>query len=303
MHTAIVTMINNEGFFLPLWISHYGNIEGANLVIIDHGTTDGSTNKCQMSNVSYVNVPQSRPYSEMDRCNFVSDFCNSLRYYYDCVIFTDVDEFLVLDPNIEDDIITHIAKNGTKVIAPIGLNVVQLLGEEKTIDINKPVFEQRNYAYFDTTYCKPIITKQSVKWRPGFHYCNQSSALDESIYLFHLRDFDLENSILRSETRVNSLLESGRSPETVFANSGYTGKRAIGLWGRPANSIRKKFDNYQSFERIEGPQFDFSKEPGMVKLSEIIDESGTYKRMVREIGNKLHKIPSDFSRSITGLRG
>jgi hypothetical protein len=193
--TAVVTMVYNEDLFLPLWSTYYGRHFGHDhCYVVDHGSSDGTTDRenCP-SNV--VKIPRS-PKHNQKRTRFLSDFCSSLLEWYDTVIYTDVDEFLVPDPNDYKDFADFCANRKHATVNAIGFNVVHRPDVEPNIDPSRPILPQRQYVRFEFAMCKPLVTSEAIKWIPGFHHSDRPMAFD-GLFLFHLHNFDLASGLLR----------------------------------------------------------------------------------------------------------
>src|SRR5207245_2233428 len=95
MRTAVVTFVYNEAVYLPIWRGYYGEIFGEqNLFVIDHSSSDGSTNRLGVVNKLWLHRDE---LDEHKRCVFMSSFATALLEYFDTVIYTDCDELLVPD--------------------------------------------------------------------------------------------------------------------------------------------------------------------------------------------------------------
>jgi hypothetical protein len=56
---AIITMVYNESFNLPIWIKHYRRTApNANLFVVDHSSDDGSTDN--LSGVNKIALPRDK---------------------------------------------------------------------------------------------------------------------------------------------------------------------------------------------------------------------------------------------------
>jgi hypothetical protein len=197
MHIAIVTMVYNESINLPIWIRHYkAHCPGATLFVIDHGSDDGTTNG--LSGVNLVPFPRT-PFDDQTRIEIISDMQHSLLRLYDVVIYTDCDEMLVADPRIHLSLGSFLATVESDAIAPIGLNVHQLLGTETPIDLQAPILGQRRFARFASSMCKPSISRVPLLWVPGFHWCNRIPDYRNDLFQFHLKWMDLGASLGRLE--------------------------------------------------------------------------------------------------------
>lgn len=188
MRIAAFTMVYNEPFFLRLWAAHYGREVGAeNLYCLDHGSTDGSTAGVVANT---IRLPRGE-FAEVPRARCVSHFQASLLAYYDAVIFSDADELLVADPARHPGLASLIAASRQPTLRAIGCDIVQVTGTEGPLDPTRPVLAQRGFARFNPRYCKPLISRVPLDWRPGFHHCPQPAAIDPDLYLLHLKYADV----------------------------------------------------------------------------------------------------------------
>lgn len=187
MKIAAFTMVYNEPLFLRLWAAHYGREVGAeNLFCLDHGSTDGSADGVVANT---IRLPRGE-FAEVPRARCVSHYQASLLSYYDAVIFSDADEFLVADPARHAGLADLIARSRHPTLRAIGCDVVQVTGAEGRLDPAQPILAQRGFARFSPRYCKPLVSRVPVVWRPGFHHCPQPAELDPDLYLFHLKYAD-----------------------------------------------------------------------------------------------------------------
>lgn len=211
---AVITTVYNEDVFLPIWLRHYGGLLGyQNLYVIDDGSTDGST-----SNIGPVNVVH-RPKAAIDqyiRAATVSELLNELLAHYEIVIFTDVDELLVLDPLLKRDLGDHLLQVPAKHMNAFGLNVLHDPLSEPAYDPNHPILKQRRWLQYERGYCKQLVHKDPAYFFPGFHRTTSPTNMIPGLYLFHLRACDYNTSHKRI-TRRNNLDWSDRS---LSANHG-----------------------------------------------------------------------------------
>lgn len=192
MTIAAITMVHNEAAFLPLWLDHYGAQFGPeHLYVIDDGSTDGCTDDPRIGNL--VSKRKS-PLDEDDRAALISAFHERLLGFYDVVLYTDADEFIVADPDGGMGLADYIRRNRFSCRAPIGLELLHRRTVEGRIDLAADLFGQRRFVRFDIEYSKPLISRRPIRWRVGFHHCDLAYEIDCNLVLFHLRSIDHELS-------------------------------------------------------------------------------------------------------------
>ena len=184
---AAVTMVYNEPEYLPIWIRHYTRHVGArNCYIIDHGSTDGSTDDVGGCNI--IRIPRS-PYDPVQQSAFSAKFCSSLLSWYGRVLLSDVDEIMLPDPLVASTLSAYATQNLPEVVNAIGLNLVHRLDHEPDVDLSQPIIAQRPYAFACSPMCKPIMIARDVRWAGGSHSADAVVSFAD-LYAFHLRWFD-----------------------------------------------------------------------------------------------------------------
>lgn len=191
---AAVTMVYNENVFLPIWLRHYGQQVGLeNCIVVDHGSDDGSTSA--LGAAGHVRLPRSA-YDSHQQTRFNSEFVSSLLQYYHYVIYSDVDELLVADPNVAQSLAAYCCRDLPEVVTAIGLNSIHCFETEPALDLARPIAEQRRYVFPASPMCKPLVTRRALTWAPGCHAADAPTVFDH-LYLFHLRWFDLPQGTVR----------------------------------------------------------------------------------------------------------
>jgi hypothetical protein len=183
---------------LRRWLRYYGGQLGAeNLLVVDHGSDDGSTDK--IAPASRIRLPRT-PFDDGKRADLISELASGLLRYYDVVMYTDTDEMLVADPDRFTSLKDYVSEIQTDAVRATGFEVFHNLDRENALDDSLPILSQRNFAQFSSAYCKPLIHRSPVHWRPGFHACNKHAPADPSLLLFHLRSVDQGEMLNRLET-------------------------------------------------------------------------------------------------------
>ncbi len=194
MRVCALTNVYNERLNLPIWRRHYGGQVGPeNLVVLDHGSDDGSTDDLRPASV--VRLPRT-PFNDPQRADLVSNFATGLLRFYDAVIYSDCDEMLVADPAEYRDLTDFAARMQGPAATAIGLNVKQNLVDEDALDSRKGILAQRSLVQFVSPMCKTLLATQPPSWGGGFHSSNFEPTFG-GLYLFHLRDVDLAMSLQR----------------------------------------------------------------------------------------------------------
>jgi len=199
---AIVTMVYNEPQHLTVWKRHYGSQVGEQACyVLDHGSTDGSTEN--LGHINRVRIPRS-PQDDERRARAIGQFCASLLEWYDSVIYVDVDELLVADPERFPSLISFAQSSFLPAVTATGFDVIHRLGTEMALDYSQLISLQRRHIRFSSAMCKTVLIRQPVTWAPGFHCCTE--ILPDpcpNLFLFHLRYADLDSGLQRlTRTRV-----------------------------------------------------------------------------------------------------
>jgi hypothetical protein len=207
----VITMVKNEQFMLGKWLDYYGGQFGRDrLLVIDDSTDDGSTDNLD---VPVLRIDSRRAKSDdfdFNRTQLVNHLAQGLLLYDDYVIYTDADEFLVADPDRYESLPAFLADNpGLDVVSGVGLNVLHNVREEPEFDPSRPILQQRHYAKFARRYCKPLIKRVPNKWGKGFHSIGHKYDVNTSLYLLHLKWYDLGTSLQRQGLRHSKMLQTG----------------------------------------------------------------------------------------------
>jgi hypothetical protein len=295
MKIAAVTMVFNEAVFLPIWLQHYGTAFGAeNLFVIDDGSTDHSTSQAE----SYHCLKKRRAaFDEEDRAALVGRLHRELLKHYDIVIYTDVDELIVVDPKLGLTLRDYLSATDFEYRNTVGFNVVHHVGHEAAISFDQPLFKQRKYAEFDLGYCKPLIAKVPMEWAPGFHWSGQLPPLyDTNLLLFHLRamDLDIAKARLKSLQQVtwsSNALTKRHSVQFRFSEADYVA-RHFTVTDAAAAGARSDFDFLMSVLQGEVPQTNiFVRIPDRFAESVVLAHQATPARAGRTGALAIH--PSD----------
>ena len=190
MRIKVVTDCISTGGYFPAWYKYYANEFGANsLHVFCYPEIESNISDFPLGGLHRIDGV----YQDDLRKATLTDFINSELRDTDIIIRVDVDEFLVPDPNrhrsLRDFIMTW---NGRHITAR-GFDVFQTL-KENELNFNQKILPQRSTCYALTALNKTCITRVSLIWGRGFHYCSLPPVFDD-VYLFHLKRGDINQQI------------------------------------------------------------------------------------------------------------
>lgn len=227
---AVITMARDEGDLLPLWVSHYARHVGIdNLVVLDDNSVDGSTAGlgCTVHRVPPLTGGLA---FEPVRMRLMNGIAGGLLAAYDYVVFVDVDEFLVTDPDVYPTLPDLLEDRGRpEALGVVGLNVVHIpSAEPDPLDLTRPLLEQRSFAKFTPLMCKPSVKRINAGWAVSSHGLKAPYTIDPELFMLHLKFAD------RSR-----LAEVARLRNEV---SKADGRAEDASWGRAADDMLAVFD-------------------------------------------------------------
>jgi hypothetical protein len=278
---AAVCMVFNEPDYLPIWIRHYSRHVGAeNCFVIDHGSTDGSTEN--LGTVNVLRLPRS-PYDPVQQSDFNSKFCASLLCWYDWILYSDVDEIFLPDPAVAGTLLEYCQNPLPEVVTAIGMNVLHAFPEEGDIDLARPITEQRRYAAVSSPVSKPNLLRRPVTWAPGSHSGNCRTVFDD-LYMFHLRWFDLGLGMRRLD----------RTRKMAWARDGAGSHQRV-----EDEKMSALFQGFARLNKIPAAEFSRSEGPIAEFIAQVLESRKTRERDIYKIsldiwGNSMLELPIRF---------
>lgn len=220
---AFATMVGDEPFFLPVWIAHYARFVPKEhlFILVDgpHRVLPPEAQGCQT-----LVLPHVTPGPGWDRVRWemISAFTAMLLGRFDVVVFNDVDEIIVADPDCGAGLLDLIGRaRDVGVISPFAVEVLHRIDlEPNALHNHAPLLSQRRYGRINASYCKPCITARRLNYSVGGHYADFPALhLDACLFLFHLRFAD--HAMLRArQTSRQELMAATTGPE-VTAGAGW----------------------------------------------------------------------------------
>lgn len=189
-------MVRSDEFFLKKWVSYYGERLGKeNLYIFFDGKDQEIPSCCEGTNAVLCDrVAGNVARADKGRIRFLSKRAEELFERYDIVIGTDVDEFLVVDPDLGLSLPEYLSSLKIKgSVSGLGIDVGQNLNTEQPIDPSRPFLEQRTYGYLSSRYTKTNTLSEPIEWGSGFHRVEgHQYHIDPNLYLFHFGCIDFK---------------------------------------------------------------------------------------------------------------
>jgi hypothetical protein len=188
---AVLADTTSSRFFFPLWYKYYaGQFGAAALNVVTYKGMKAQFGGFCLGNLWEVN----EAYEDGKRAAMMSDFVTILLRTHDVVIRSDVDEFLVPDPELYAGLKDFAERNTLPYVTARGIDVIETQGEQP-LDFEQPIFgRQRRFGVFSTSLNKTAVTSVPLRWAPGFHGASEPPVFS-SMYLLHLKFADMAQQV------------------------------------------------------------------------------------------------------------
>jgi hypothetical protein len=195
---AVLTMVQNEPIFLPIWLRYYSRFFGADdIYVLDHDTNDGSTERD-----GFVRIPvshESVDHTWMVRT--IEDHQRELLDRYDAVLVTDVDEIVAPRPEL-GTLGDYIDRLDEEFVNCWGYEIIHLVDREAPFHSSRGVLDQRRYWFPNGAYNKPALAMKPTRWVPGFHAREDGrTEPDPDLCMIHLHRMDYGICLARHRYR------------------------------------------------------------------------------------------------------
>ncbi len=210
MKIAAITTVRNDDMFLEKWVRYYGDQLGVkNLYVFMDGHDQEIPKATEGVNFLYLpHMPLKRVPAMRRRARVMSYLAKGLFKYFDAVIVTDVDEFLVVDPQLNTSLSEYLSESKSRSsLSGLGLDVGQHIKLEGSLDASRPFLDQREFAHLSSRYTKPSVAFRPVTWGSGMHRIKgKNFHIDPNLFLFHfgMVDYELATGKTADEDRLTS---------------------------------------------------------------------------------------------------
>lgn len=208
---SIFTIIQNEDFFLNIWLNYYKKFfSNEDIYILNHSSTTPTCLKIlseqKAAGVNIVNIHRDVSFDHAWLRNTVEKFQSFLLQSYECVVFAECDEIISPNPStfnrgLYNFILERFKSTGLDILKCAGFNVEHDVVNEPDIDLSKKVLMQRNKWRRTFIYDKPLISKVPCEWVNGFHTLSsgENVPLNTDLILIHLHKMDYKLCINKHE--------------------------------------------------------------------------------------------------------
>ncbi len=144
MKIAAITTVRNDEMFLEKWVRYYGDQLGVkNLYVFMDGHDQAVPKAAEGVNSLYLpHIPLKRVPAMRRRAQVMSYLARGLFKYFDAVIVTDVDEFLVVDPQLNTSLAEYLSQSKSRSsLSGLGLDVGQHINLEEPLDVSRPFLD------------------------------------------------------------------------------------------------------------------------------------------------------------------
>lgn len=200
MKKAVFTMMSHEEVMLPIWLSYYSRyFKGDDIYVLTHNSKEEHMRESR-EKFKFNELP--RNYGEIfntsEQLSIVKQFQKELLATYDYVLYTDIDEIVVPDPDLFTSLSEFIDQCNDDYVYAKGYEVIHNRDLEPALDLSQPpLLQQRKYWAFNINISKPLLSRISLSWINGFHqleedntYEKVSYKINPRLYLLHLKRMD-----------------------------------------------------------------------------------------------------------------
>jgi hypothetical protein len=218
LKTAIFTLVGDDPWRLRYWLRYYSRFFAEKDTFVLCHTVTGVGHCGALRGAQYVNVHWDTAYDHEWMLSAASRFHSFLMGSYERVIFVEVDEFLVPDPEKYKDLAAYLAE--VKEARASGVEILHTRNEPN-LDWDVNWFAQRSTWTKSTAYSKFLVCARTPRWGLGFHAVHDLPNFDPdpNLLLVHAHRIDYYEASERHKRAVNapwkkSEIEAGRGRQS-----------------------------------------------------------------------------------------
>ena len=172
------------------------------IYILDHQSTDGSTQNLDVNVIPLVNE---LAFDHQWLVNVISDFQHHLLQGYESVLFAESDELIYsLDEDLNVLIDKFVLDPDINFLSCHSHEVIQDLENEPSLNKTDEILKHRNNWFYWDMYDKTLLTKIPLQYEWGFHNTiGYPKNFKYDLFLLHLHRCDFELMLERHEERAN----------------------------------------------------------------------------------------------------
>lgn len=212
---GVATMVYGDYFFLKRWYAYYAAQVGAeNLFVFSHGNDPKHREIAAGANVIHVPRDPTMQMFDRRRWSMLSQFISGMMRFYNWMILGDVDEIVIVDPDVADGLLPHLrdrywdAETAPKNISPLCLELVHYPElETEPVEEGATILSRRRTFRPNRNYSKPCLVRAPVTFRAGGHVNNLGKRhLPDDVYTLHLKYFDCHTMSDRGQEKSEMIL-------------------------------------------------------------------------------------------------
>lgn len=223
-------MVYKDYVFLQRWYDYYRKQIGAeNIFVLSHGNDPQHRRIAYDANV--INVPRDPSLFKFDRRRWrmMGSVASGMLEFYNWMIVSDVDEFVVVDPLASSGIVNYLQENYGRPetaqanISPLGLDLIHIPEEEPhPIEPKKTILSCRRIFRPNSNYSKPCIVSAPVIFGPGGHRNNLGLRhMPKDLYLIHLKYSDFDTLKMRDKLLRQIVTEANALNSSITRNHSF----------------------------------------------------------------------------------
>ena len=238
--------------------------------------------------VAVTVLPRRAPYQEMERDRWAmqAERVSGMLGEAEVVVYTDVDEILVVDPALGRTMPEALGSCRHPVCHARGLEIIHRSDVEPPIDLESGILRQRRFFRSTTYHSKPCIVRRPIRWNRGGHNCDHPGIrFPRGVYAIHLRFYDEQRFLDRCARRRATTEEPDRlkqQPRRRWRQSHEEAEALMRRFRELPLPRRDSLDFWRAELRMRWPPFE--------KLS----RSGLYKRR-QWASERLQRLPARFA--------